>query len=391
MRQSIILSNDYEQLFLHEAEKNGLIELLPSYADELYDLDELKDAESFYNLFLDSQVEKRRNLFRIILLFDEIILPQAPENYNYQRLKDNGNFKIISFDDFYYDDPIHKDGHELYAQCLKPAILPLAEQRLSSYYKYIPKGTEYSAFISDLYDTVLLRKRLPRKYNYLTKINKQYFDKRNSDYYEIADALNMPKNLRKEGRFFTDVAGLIITMYEDLCWQLQISSDNESTIMNCEYQLADIGCDSFSGNVKTATDAYKVLRVECGKALGSLPEVNSIQEVIRLKEKKRHELHSLRQELSRIEYELRNAGTTSAIEKAAKDISKASKALSYGCSAREVNKWTTRFLLPVSVATLFLQKPEIAIGSGAITAIGQASTVVGDYLLQKNNWLELLI
>ncbi len=49
MRQSIILCNEYEQLFLHEAQKSGLIESLPSYADEFYDSDELKEAKLLYD------------------------------------------------------------------------------------------------------------------------------------------------------------------------------------------------------------------------------------------------------------------------------------------------------------------------------------------------------
>ncbi len=158
MRQSIILSNEYEQLFLHEAQKSGLIELIPSYADELYDLEELKEANLLYNARLDSQVEKKKNLLRIILLFDEIILPQAPGEYDYQRLKNEKGFKIIPFEDFYYDNPIQKEGHNQYAQYLKAAILPVAEKDLRSYFRIVPTNIEYSEFISDLYDTVLLKK-----------------------------------------------------------------------------------------------------------------------------------------------------------------------------------------------------------------------------------------
>lgn len=390
MRQSIILSNEYEQLFLHEAQKSGLIESLPSYADELYDSDELKEAKLLYDAQLDSQVEKKKSLLRIILLFDEIILPQAPGDYDYQRLKNEGLFKIIPFDDFYYDNPIQKEGHEQYAQYLKSAILPVAEKSLRSYFRIIPKYVEYSELVSALYDTVLLKKKLPYKYREITKVNKQDFDLRNSAYFRIADAMNMPEAL-KEGRFFTDVSGLIVTMFEDLCWQLQISSDNDSTIMNCEYQLASIGCECFDGKVESAIDAYKILRVECGKAIGTLPEVNSIQEVVRLKEKRHHDIHNLRQELSRLEYEIKNSGSISAAEKAAADISKASKALSVGNTVSQVTRWTTRFLLPLGVASLFMQRPEIAIGSGVVTTIGQASTIIGDLLSRKNNWLELLI
>lgn len=391
MRQSIILSNEYEQLFLHEAQKSGLIELLPSYADKLYDSEKLKETESFYNAWLDSQVEKKQNLLRIILLFDEIILPQAPGEYDYQRLKNNEGFKIIPFDDYYYDNPIQKEGHKQYAQYLKSAILPVAEKDLRSYFSIVPPNIEYSEFISDLYDTVLLNKKLHNKYKEIVRINKKSFDLRNTAYFKRADLLELPEMLGQKRRFFTDVSGLIVVMFEDLCWQLQISSDNDSTIMNCDYQLANIGCESFDGELGPAADAYKILRVECGKALGTLPEVKSIQEVVRLKEMRRHDIHNLKQELSRLEYEIKNSGSISAVEKAATDISKASKALSVGNAVSKVTRWTTRFLLPLTVASLFLHRPEVTFGSGVVTTIGLTTTAIGDFLSQKNNWLELLL
>lgn len=391
MRQSIILSNEYEQLFLHEAQKSGLIELLPTYANVLYDSNELKEGESLYTARLDSQVEQKKNLLRIILLFDEIILPQAPGEYDYHRLKNNGTFKIIPFDDYYYDNPIQKEDHKQYAQYLKSAILPVAEKELRSYFKTIPVNIQYSEFISALYDTVLLNKNLHNKYKEIIRINKRSFDLRNAEYFKHADLLKLPEMLGPERRFFTDVSGLIVTMFEDLCWQLQISSDNDSTIMNCEYQLANIGCESSDEELELATDAYRILRVECGKALGTLPEVKSIQEVIRLKETRRHDIHNLKQELSRLEYEIKNSGSINAVEKAATDISKASKALSVGSAVSKVTRWTTRFLLPLTVASLFMQRPEVTFGSGLVTTIGLATTAIGDFLSQKNNWLELLL
>lgn len=370
--------------------KADSLELLPSYADELYDPGKLKKGRSFYNVQLDSQVEKKKNLLRIILLFDEIILPQAPGEYDYHRLKNNEGFKIIPFDDFYYDNPIQKEGHKQYAQYLKSAILPVAEKDLKPYFSIVPPNIEYSEFISDLYDTVLLNKKLHHKYEEIVRINKRSFDLRNTAYFRWADLLELPETLSQKRRFFTDVSGLLVIMFEDLCWQLQISSDNDSTIMNCEYQLANIGCESFDGGLETATDAYGILRVECGKALGTLPEVRSIQEVIRLKETRRHDIHNLKQELSRLEYEIRNSGSISAVERAATDISKASKALSAGSTVSKVERWTTRFLLPLTAASIFLQRPEVALGLSVVTTIGHTSTVVGDFLSQKNNWLELL-
>ena len=391
MRHSVILSNQYEQLLLHEAEKSGLIKELPILPEGLYDPDEMQEVSLFFDSLLEKRIEERKKLLQVILLFDEIILPSAPGSYDYNRLNDIGTFKIYPFDDFYYDSSKKTEDHDLHVQQLKRAIIPVAEKKLKSYYEKIPNNLDYSDFVSALYDFVLSCKALPRKYRYINKINKRLFDERNTDYYRIADAMQMPDSLRVPGRFFTDVAATISCMYDELSWQLKISSENEATIMNCEYQLASIGCESFTGEVDSAMNAYKLLSVECKNAMGTLPEVNSIQEVIKIKEKRQHDLRNLREVLSQLEYEIKNSGSISAINKAAKDISKASKALSVGNRVSQITRWTNRFLLPLSVASIFMQNKEVAIASGVIGVIGRTATIVGDSISQRNNWIELII
>jgi len=391
MRQSIILPGKFEPVFLYEARKTGLIEELPSYADDLYNKEELAEANHLYDIILESKKETRKKIFRMLLLFEEIILPQASPVYDYNQLQSVGNFRIISFEEFYYDNPIYKEEHVLYAEQLKPAIIPVAEKELKRYFKVIPENINYSNFVSDLYDTIINGRKLSPKYNQVSEINRVLFNLRNEKFLLKAEIEKWPENLRADKRFYADVSRLIQRMYEDLCWQLQISSDNDATIMNCEYQLANIGCEMLAGDVESIMDAYKILRVECGKILGTLPEVKSIQEALHIKEKRHHDLHNLRQELAHLEYEIRNAGNIAAVEKAAKDISKASKALSIGSTVSKVNKWTTNLLLPMGIISMFSKSPEIAIGTGILTAAGRSATIIGEKISKGNNWFELLI
>jgi len=389
VRKSIILSKTYEQIFLLEAEKSGLI----SYLDDLeylYDFDVAADR-SFWHNHLEGLSKKRQNLFRIALLFDEIILESAPSHYDFSRLKGEGNIKIFPFEDFYYNNPIYKEGHELYAQHLKPAILPVAEKRLQSYFREIPQNVIYSELIISLYDAILLNKNFPAKFNDVMKINKDSFNLRQSWFFEKAEKENYPDILQKENRFFTDVRGIFANMYETLCWQLQISSEYDSTIMNSEYQIAKIGCESFDSKIDPLMDAYQILRVECGKMLGTLPEVNSIQEVMRLKEKRRRDLHNLRQELSHVEHEIRNNGAKKAIDKATKDLSRASKSLSYGNKISKVDNWTNHLLVPLGMASFILESPELVVATSTITLLGKTTKLVGEKVSKSNNWFELLV
>ena len=381
----------YESIFLNEAEKSGVVKKIDMHLPELYNSSEIEEAEQNYRSYLSERVDDIQNIFRIALLFDEIILANAPMDYDYKTLQGTGQFKIIPFDDFYYDNPISHDGHKEYAIHLKPAIIPLAEEELKSYYRHLPTGYNFTALVSDIYDTVLFGKKLDKKYDWIIEQNHSAFNERNQHNFVLSRQMGMPDILLEDRRFFTDTALCIQTLYESLCWQLKISSENESAIMNCQFQLADIGCGSYLGNAEDSMEAYKILRIECGKMMGTLPEVKNLQDVFRLKTKRRHDLHNLKQELSRLEYEIRNNGTESAVNKAALDISKASKALSTGSTVSKVNRWTNIFMIPLGIASLYLQYPQIAIGAGIITTAGRVTTEIGTIISNNNKWFEILL
>lgn len=391
MRNAIILPDKLESLFIYEAEKSGLIKPIYNLADELFSGCVLADADKFYKHLLDNKIIDKQNLFRTLLLFDDIILSTATENYEYDKLTETGFFSIFYLEDALSSDPIHKDGHIEYATYLKPAILPVFENVVKSYFRYGEAKGGFTNFISDLYDTILLDKRLPKKHNDFIEFNKTLFDIRNKKNIKRLETefKNIPKILTSE-RFFTDVSGLLCTLYESLCWQLEISSNKDAAIIDCDFQLANIGCEEYTNDVSNSMEAYNILRIECGKIIGSLPQMNSIQEVLRIKEQRKNDIHNLKQELSRLEYEIRSGNSIKAAEKAAKDIEKASKALSKGNIARSVTKWTNMFSIPVGIASLYMEQPEITIGSGVITLIGKTSSVIEAAVKDRNKWFEII-
>lgn len=397
MRQSAILNDEYEEILIREAKKTGLITPKYDFSAMIDDAEKVADAEKHYYAFLDSKVDTRKNLFRTVLLFDEIILPHAPGEYNYDLLEKQGCFKVIPFDDFYYDTSnsfkgdIGKKEYVLHAKILKPALLPILEERLKSYFRLIPKGISYKELISILYDCTFEKEAIPRKYNYTIEINKREFDRRQSEYYKTAERLHFPEIISKPRRFFTDIASHIITCYEDLSWQLHISSSNDSTIINCRYNLADIGCMALSEKAESTNEAYRILRVECGRMIGTLPEVNSIQEVIQLKEKRHDDLRNLRQELSHLEFELKNGNSKSAIEKAAKDVAKASESFSKGNKICAVNKWMSTFAIGMEAAALYTQNPFFEIGAFLLTTGVGAGIAYGEKVKAQGNWFEMML
>lgn len=356
MRQSIILPGKYQNVFLNEAEKSGLIEKLYNPADELYLSKEFIEAEADFKNEMNANVNARQNIYRILLLFDNIILSDVTKNYNYDKLKSTGLFSLFYFEDFYESDLFHKEDRIINATCYKYVILPVFINEIESYFKVGQPVGGFKSFASDLYDSILLNKKLPQKHNEFVFLNKENFNKRLKAHFDYlrSNFGKVPDTLTEKKRFFNDLMLILCNLYESLCWQLKISDEQNAAILNCDFQLAKMGFDEISNKANQSIEAYRILKLECSKIIGSLPTLNSIQEVINLKEQRYNDLHNLKQELSHLEDEIRRGNSQRAIEKAANDISKASKALSYGNIASKVSKWTNTFMIPVTVASFFL-------------------------------------
>ena len=398
MRNSIILPREYEHLFCAEAQEIGLIVDIPSDADKLYDHVELQEAEASYIGYLKSIPGLRQKIFQMVLLFDEIILDAADGNYDYRKLVDTGLFRVIPFDKFYYEhNPIHEDGHKEFAQHLKPAIMPVLTKDIGKYFKHMPAKISLDDFLSRLYDLILLKKQLPKEYENIIEINKLAFDAKfiEKGYFETMKSMDAPKSIA-EDLFYTHMSYHTALLYELLSWQLDLSNNHDSAIINSEFKLNLIGCESYNGNIESSIEAYKILQVQCEKLIGVLPVVSNMREVLKLKETRRNDIKNLRQELSRIEQEIRDGRSEKAIEMATRSVEKASRALSLGNDVHKVSKWINRFAVPLGVAISIAGlsggiAPLTFVGS-MIPTIGKAVEIVNEDIIRgRNKWFEILI
>lgn len=397
MRQSVILPAFHEELFIQEAKNAGLITVVPGLSEAIPGIESTDDI-LFYRHLAKRAGIKWEDCLRTIILFDEVIMPSAPDAYDYSYFENSGCFKIATLDEcldyssmITSRNPLQAEENKLHALQLKPAIMPILEQEFRKYFRVLPSTRNYKDLLSDLYDATLLHTPIPSKYEGILELNKILYDARNEERQARLDRYNPPAILKKEYAFFTTISSEIITYFEDLSWQLQLSTNYDSTIMNCRYNLANIGCEAFSEKSDLALEAYKILRIEYGKIIGTLPTVSTIQEAIQLRESRRQDLHNLRQELSHLEFEIKNGASKKAIDQASKDLSSASRALSIGTSISKVENWTTHCLLPLGIAAMVSQSPEIAIGTGVITAVGQAAKIAGEAIVRHNSWMELII
>lgn len=382
MKNSIILPLNYQKIFMTEARKCDLITPI-----EIDTAPNIREFEQYEDEIYKRCYRIKQNLFQMILLYDELIIPDFDPVYEYDKLNNMDNFKIYSFDDYYYYDAIHEENNSLYAEYLKPAILKLLKKQLKLYFEVSnSRKVSYNKMISELYDYIFeISDHISKDTMELLELNELLYKQKNKKNIERLKKLNLPNELT-EGAFVTRLVNLITFYYNQLCWQLKISTEQEAYIVNSEFQLSKIGCDIYEKNINTYMDAYKILKCECSNVIGTLPHIKSIEDAILLKEKRRNDIKNLREVINNLENVLRFEGREKAVIRAANDVKKASSALSKCEKVNKIGKWTTLFSVPMGIA-------EMLIGGGfgglGLSVIGAATCLIDEKIKKNNNWCEV--
>lgn len=392
MRNSIIIPSKFEDIFRIEAKKCGLIKLNEEKERE-YIKSLMEFAPSMVNKNYEAILEKkyskcyktRQKLFQMILLYDEIILSKSEPQYHYDDLENIGNFTIYSFEDFFNYHPRQEEEHLFYANYLKPAIMPVLKREYKELFPRRIKGISLNSILSDLYDFVLgitntmylgtVLSIEKNKETFATAFNEIFLGE---DFF--SDGIKRPE-------FYREIFSPIETVYEDLCWELEISLKNDSYIINSEYDLSKIGCDIYSKDINTQHQAYEIIKLECSKTIGNLPHMNNLTDVLTLKEKRKTDIKNLREVLCNLETIIKEQGTENAVIKAANDVQKAAKSLSKGNTLADVGKWLTMISVPISVAEALYSLPPT---SSLISVCGAGICLCEQFYKNKGGWCEVV-
>lgn len=245
MRNSIILPEKYEDILMIEANKCGLLKFDTGFDPQLIP----KDTRCF---------KTREKIFQMILLYDEIIIPTSRLGYQYDDLKNVGNFLIYPIEDYALCDPTYNKEHLWYAKYLKQAILPVALKQLRKVYSDQINRVMSKPIASNLYDLSL---ELPTDEKSKNVLN------------------SMPEILNEPWLFAGEFIH-IKHLYKKLCWLLDISLKNESYILNSEFSLSKIGCDIYTKDITTQLKAYELIKFECSRIIGNLPHMGSLNDVL---------------------------------------------------------------------------------------------------------------
>lgn len=228
MKNSIILPLNYEKIFMIEARKNGLIERI-----EMDGMPDIKQFEQYEEQIYSKNHRIKQNLFQMILLYDELIIQESDPNYDYRKIQELGKFKIYPFEEFYSFDAVHQENNSLYAEHLKPAILKHLKNEIKPYFEFKSDGkVSYNRMISEIYDFLFkIDNDISKETMKLLELNEISYKLKYRENINIMRTLNAPIGLTDE-RFCTVLVNLFVSIYDQLCWQLKISSERESYIVN---------------------------------------------------------------------------------------------------------------------------------------------------------------
>lgn len=391
MRTAIVLPRQYEGQFVYEAKKSGLATKLnidiPNAlsAEEEAELDEFMYARAWGT---------RQKIFQMVLLFDEIIIPGIEPINDYRGLEETGFFSFSSIDDYFN----YASENELYDECmatseyLKPVLIPALYKRISRYYDNDVRGISKKKFVENIYRAFFegmqtgrftmtsrmqeaielsdVRRALKREHFYMMHGTPKWI-RDGIQCVSICDEL------------FSDVA----YEYEYLNMLLDYANKQNANIINCDYQLAKIGCGD--ADVSNMLKNYANIRIECKRAIGELPHLTSLQDVIALKEKRGSDITRLRRVLGEFEETVRSDGKEKAMRKIQHDIELATKDLNRNIPhLTKVGNWATILSVPITVAeTLLHSLPVAGFPAGVI---GTAS-LIGSKIMEKNSgWVQIV-
>lgn len=391
MRNAVVLPRSYEAQLIYEARKCGLAEKI--YID-IPDALSPQDEEELDKQLYARKWSERQKIFQIVLLFDEIIVPGIDPTNDYQGLAESGYFSFSSIDDYFR----YATENNLYENCiavssyLKPALMPILLKKLTSSYNNDVKGISKRKFAENIYDAVFTMVE-KGKLNFSPKMCEAFekseirYDLSRKKIYESFDFPEDHKDfLLKKITLWTYLCGEIQYEYEYLNMLLDYANSRNANIINCEYQLAKIGCENT--DISNMLTNYATIRLECKNIIGTLPRMNSLKDVLELKDKRHKEIFKLRQVLTEFENTVRHSGKRAAIEKVNRDIQLAVKDLNNSSSLfSKIGTWTTMLSVPVTVAEAMLHSPPI-IGL-PIGLLGTAA-LVDSKIKEKNNWVHIM-
>lgn len=393
MERNIVLFGDvYEKSFLSRSMKEGYIEPITDYylSNLIHEIDYVRTYKNLRHQTASLQM---------FLLFEEVVLVNPDIlGYEYKRLENTGFFKVISIEnESAFSGSLKWDG-KLVEQAIiyKDIIVSSLIKKTDKVTKYYLKKYRLSTkqFWSTVFDMCFLESYDTIKSEYLAKV--QFF---------IEDKAKETLTLRGNYEFWRNNVFGPKMIYDQLCLahyqmvlmatgtflkMLEFSSFNDCVLLQKEFDITK-GYSRYSKReLLSGNDilhGYQIVRVTYEKLISALPKLSSIEDVLRMKDKRRKEIRRLRQVIFHLESEIKG-NKHKRITKVAKDIAKASRELSRGLTLSKVSKWTTYLSLPIGVVESLLGIPPVL--GLSVGLLGVSSTYNCNEIEKNNSWIQVI-
>lgn len=384
MRNKLIIDGNYKFSFLKAAIKDMNIKVAKHNFEQLdvwryFELLVAPTQHAFEYYVTNSSYKAihKRNVLQMFLLYDKIILFDIPPMEDYTLLKATGFVEV--------EENIAKDALlNKYDYLIQNKEYMIANRDLIV--DNIFNNLHYSS--DNIFYKRLKKEKLPLR-RFLTALYDMNFGELHNDpsstndYYIILNKIF--ENKTKDGNMFRNTWPHALK--SEVCSYLRIlemSSNNNSTI------LQDLFTFPMSFDTKLASrelKSYRILKAEYTKSIGSLPHLNNIFDVLRLKESKYKEIQRLNEIIDNIEICLRN-GETLALKKSCEEIAKATKELNQGTTYSKISKWISYLSVPVGVLETYLGIPPIT--GISLGAIGAPTTYTSSKKHENSSWLQII-
>ncbi|MES2110184.1 MAG: hypothetical protein V4577_15610 [Bacteroidota bacterium] len=360
VRNKIILHGNYFDSFLKFSYKEGYA-IPAGISIEEYKL-EFEDFD-FHRVY-----SNRSEILQMLLIYDEISFIDPVLQFDLSKLQKTGLIKVV-VDERALGYLKYEDTEKDILMQIKPIIIDRLKKDFNNLYSELGLNKfkiSYSSFLSVLYDFHVITNH---KTTGLTQIESLIIDKYlaylENQIIKRGDALYARKRGIDEetiGRMISlTFRGIIEAEVGTLLCLLDMSSTQNGVLMQDEFKFDKVITASALPDLKEGTqiiEGYKILKLSYQKLIDTLPALNTIDDVLKLKEKKHKEIKELQQILSEIEIDLRN-GRIAAIKNADSRIKKSINDLNRNQKIQKVNRWLTYISIPIGIIETILHLPPI--------------------------------
>lgn len=406
-RTTVVLYGAYERAFVSKAIAEGYVMIDTSYPLEPHELLELerdKWAQWEYETLYKYNPYKTAVL-QMFLLFDKVILVGPELGYDWGKMEGTGLIEVVTADEqpLLLGQPAWGQGEwdqatKEYAMFLKPIVLNALVKDLDPPERQALRSGELRPriFYSTIYDAIfsptppyVSQEMLPKIRSFFEAQAEQVHVK----YKPSWEGLGLDEEYREELAMVTvKVAweGLVMFAAGTLMSLLESSVLNNAVLVQNEFRMNGLELDSGvwqKADRDRLMDSYQILRLSVEALIGTLPRLQSLEDVLRLKDKRQRDIQRLRSVLNEIEHALRE-GKRQALNKAEREVRQASLELARGNTLDKVSKWTTYISLPVGIIEACFGFPPIA--GLTLGFIGTATTLSADVAKAKNGWLQVV-